>query len=124
MKAIAYFFDRLKWRLVWSLAGLRDAWVHQHSFRSWVWVNVISISLALWLPLTSGERALILSLGILLLAAEAMNTAIEYTVDYISTEQHPLAGRAKDAGSAAVFLTAIAGGVAWLVVFVRLLSGS
>ena len=123
MKAIAFFFDRLKWRLIWSFAGLRDAWVHQHSFKSWVWVNVISIALALWLPLTSGERALILSLGILLLAVEAMNTAIEYTVDYISTERHPLAGRAKDAGSAAVFLTAIAGGVAWIVVLVRLVSG-
>ena len=124
MKAIAYFFGRLKWRFIWSFAGLRDVWVHQYSFRSWVWVNVISIALAFSLPLTSGERALILSLGILLLAAEAMNTAIEYTVDYISTEQHPLAGRAKNAGSAAVFLTSIAGGVAWIVVLLRLVTGS
>ena len=76
------------------------------------------------LPLTAGERALILALGLLLLAVEAINTAIEYTVDYISTDQHPLAGRAKDAGSAAVFLTSIAGGVAWIVVLLRLVTGS
>ncbi len=120
MKAIIYFFERLRLRIIWSWAGLRDAWVHQYSFRSWVWVNVISITLALWLPLTSGERALILALGFLLLAVEALNTAIEYTVDYISTERHPLAGRAKDAGSAAVFLTSIAGVVAWIVVLIRL----
>lgn len=112
--------DRLKWRCIWSWAGVRDAWTHQHSFRSWIWVNLFSIIFALWLPLTGGERALILALGVLVLAAEAMNTAIEYTVDYISTEHHPLAGRAKDAGSAGVFLTAIAGGVAWVVVLFRL----
>ena len=120
MTAIRVFFERLRWRLVWSVAGIRDAWVHQHSFRSWVWANLVSGGLALWLPLDSGERALILALGVLVLAAEAMNTAIEYTVDYISTERHPLAGRAKDAASAGVFLTAIAAGVAWAVVLFRL----
>lgn len=120
MKSVAEFFDRLKWRLIWSWAGVRDAWVHQPSFRSWVWANLVSIAFALWLPLSGGERALILALGVLVLAAEALNTAIEYTVDYISTERHPLAGRAKDAASAGVFLRAIAAGVAWVVVLVRL----
>ncbi|MBT8460456.1 MAG: diacylglycerol kinase, partial [Boseongicola sp.] len=51
------------------------------------------------------------------------NTAVEYTVDYISTERHPLAGRAKDAASAGVFLTAIAAGVAWAVVLIRVIWG-
>ena len=120
MRAVKFFFERLRWRIVWSVAGIRDAWVHQHSFRSWVWANLVSAALALWLPLEGGERAVILALGVLVLAAEAMNTAIEYTVDYISTERHPLAGRAKDAASAGVFLTAIAAGVAWAVVLFRL----
>ena len=56
------------------------------------------------------------------MAAEALNTAIEYTIDYISTEKHPLAGRAKDAGSAGVFLTALAAGIAWVVILVRIFS--
>lgn len=115
MKAILTFVDRLKWRIIWSVAGIRDAWTHQPSFRSWIWANLVSAGLACWLPISGGERAAILALGILVLAAEAMNTAIEYTVDYISTERHPLAGRAKDAASAGVFLTAIAAGAAWVV---------
>ena len=123
MKSIAAFFARLRLRFIWSWNGVRDAWVEQHSFRSWVWANAVSAALALALPLTGGERALILALGVLVLAAEAFNTAIEYTVDYISTERHPLAGRAKDAGSAGVFLTAIAAGVAWLAVLTRLWLG-
>ncbi|MDJ1015337.1 MAG: diacylglycerol kinase [Paracoccaceae bacterium] len=123
MKSIAAFFARLRLRFIWSWNGVRDAWVEQHSFRSWVWANAVSAALALALPLTGGERALILALGVLVLAAEAFNTAIEYTVDYISTERHPLAGRAKDAGSAGVFLSAIAAGVAWLAVLTRLWLG-
>ena len=123
MKSIAAFFARLRLRFIWSWNGVRDAWVEQHSFRSWVWANAVSAALAFALPLTGGERALILALGVLVLAAEAFNTAIEYTVDYISTERHPLAGRAKDAGSAGVFLTAIAAGVAWLAVLTRLWLG-
>ena len=123
MKAVLYFFSRLKWRIIWSVAGLTDAWATQHSFRSWVWANLVSIILAFALPIGGAERALILALGLLVLAAEAMNTAIEYTVDYISTKRHPLAARAKDAGSAAVFLTALAAGVAWLVALWGLWAG-
>ena len=63
------FLSRLKWRVIWSVNGVKDAWVHQPSFRSWVWANLVSASLALALPLTGGERALILSLGMLVLAA-------------------------------------------------------
>ncbi len=123
MKSLVAFFARLKMRFIWSWAGIRDAWVHQPSFRSWIWANFASLVLALVLPLSGGERAVILALGVLVLAAEAMNTAIEYTVDYISTDQHPLAGRAKDAASAGVFLTAIAAGVAWLVALCGLIWG-
>ncbi len=122
MKGFVYFLGRLKWRIVWSVAGLRDAWAHQHSFRTWVWANLVSAGFAFWLPLEAGERALILALGVLVLAAEALNTAIEYTIDYISTEKHPMAGRAKDAGSAGVFLAAVAAGLAWAVVLIRLWS--
>ncbi|MEL6688904.1 MAG: diacylglycerol kinase [Pseudomonadota bacterium] len=108
-----YFFQRLYWRFVWSWAGTKDAWTHEHSFRSWVWANVVSALLA-FLLLEGADRALILAVGVLVLAAEAMNTAIERTVDLISEEKSDLARRAKDAGSAAVALTAVAAGVAWL----------
>ncbi len=102
----------------WSLDGWRSAWATEKSLRQWTIANVLSAGLALTLDLAPAERALILALGLLVLAAELMNTAIEETVDYISTDRNPRAGRAKDCGSAAVALTAIAAGVAWLVILI------
>ena len=102
----------------WSLDGWRAAWATEKSLRQWTIANGLSAALALMLDLTPTERALILALGLLVLAAELMNTAIEETVDYISTGHDPRAGRAKDCGSAAVALTAIAAGVAWAVILI------
>jgi diacylglycerol kinase (ATP) len=102
----------------WSWQGWRAAWVTEKSLRQWTVVNLLSAGLAFCLDLSSGERALILALGLLVLAAELLNTALEEIVDLVTTEQHPRAGKAKDCGSAAVALTAIAGGVAWLVVLI------
>ena len=105
-------------RVIWSWHGWADTWRTEKSLHQWVVVNVVSAGFALWLDLSGGERALILALGILILAAELMNTAMETAIDYISEEQHPLAKKAKDAGSAAVAITGIAGGVAWIAVLV------
>lgn len=76
----------------------------------------MSALLAMILDLTGAERAIILALGLLVLAAELINTALEEAVDYISTNQDPRAGKIKDCGSAVVAVTAIAGGVAWLAI--------
>ena len=107
---------RLRNTVVWSWQGWCSAWRNEKSIRQWTLVNLASAVLALALPLTGGERALILALGLMVLVVELINTAIEETVDYISTERDPRAGRAKDAGSAAVAVAAIAGGVAWAVI--------
>ncbi|WP_417249368.1 diacylglycerol kinase [Celeribacter sp.] len=114
----AYTWNRLIKRTIWSWQGVCATWRGEHSFRSWVWANLASAALAFALPLSGGERGLILALGLLVLAAELFNTAIEDAVDYISTEENPLAKRAKDAGSAAVAITAIATGVAWLAILI------
>ena len=110
------FFERLKWRCKWSWAGLRDAWLQEPSFRSWVWANVVSGGLAIWL-LDGAELALILALGVLVLAVELLNTGLERVVDLVSLEQSELARQAKDAGSAGVAVAGVAVGVAWVVVF-------
>ena len=73
-------------------------------------------ALALILDLSGAERAVVIGFGLLILVAELLNTAIEEAVDYISTDIHPSAKRAKDCGSAAVAVTAIAAGVAWIAV--------
>ncbi len=113
---IAAELARLRNTALWSWQGWIASWRNEKSLRQWFLVNLASVALAFWLPLTPGERALILALGLLILVAELLNTAIEEVVDYISTDYDPRAGRAKDAGSAAVAVTAIAGGVAWLVI--------
>ncbi len=102
----------------WSWQGWQATWTRQKSLRQWAVVNVISAFFALVLDLSGGERGLILALGIFILFAEVVNTAIEETIDYISLDHDPRAGRAKDCGSCAVALAAIAGGVAWLAILV------
>lgn len=109
---------RIKNTFVWSWQGWISAWAREKSLRQWSLVNAISITLALLVDMTAVERALILSLGLLVLAAELANTAIEEAVDYISEATDVRAKRAKDAGSALVALTALAGGVAWLVILI------
>jgi len=101
---------------LWSWAGWRAAWASEKSLRQWSLANLASAALAFSLDLTPGERAVILGLGLMVLAMELMNTAIEEVVDYISDRRDPRAGKAKDCGSAAVALAAIAAGVAWLVI--------
>ncbi|SPF77362.1 Diacylglycerol kinase [Aliiroseovarius pelagivivens] len=101
---------------VWSWAGWRAAWRTEASLRQWTVVCLISCSTALWLDLSRGETALLLALSLLVVASELINTAIERTVDLVTREEHDLAREAKDTGSAFVGLTAIACGVAWLVI--------
>jgi diacylglycerol kinase (ATP) len=111
-----YFLHRLKLRTIWSWAGLVETWRTEYSFRTWVVANAISAALALALPLSAGERALILALGLLVLVIELLNTAVERAVDYTSTATHPLAKAAKDAASGAVAVAAVAAGVAWAAI--------
>ena len=109
---------RIRNTFVWSWQGWLSAWAREKSLRQWSLVNVISICLSFLIEMTPKERALILSLGLLVLAAELANTAIEEAVDYISEDRDERAKRAKDAGSAMVALTALAGGVAWVVILI------
>ncbi len=104
--------------VIWSWDGWRAAWATEKTLRQWTVVNVLSAALAFSLNLSVAERSLILALGLLVLAAELMNTGLEEVVDYISKADDPRAKKAKDCGSAAVALTAIAGGVAWVVILI------
>ena len=104
--------------VIWSWDGWVAAWATEKTLRQWSVVNVLSAVLAFSIEMTAGERGLILALGLLVLAAELMNTGLEEVVDYISKAEDPRAKKAKDCGSAAVALTAIAGGVAWVVILI------
>ncbi len=107
---------RLRNTAVWSWQGWRSAWATEKSLRQWSLANAVSAALALTLDLSGAERAVLIGLGVMILAVELLNTAIEEVVDYISIQDHPCAKKAKDCGSAAVAVAAIAAGLAWLFV--------
>ena len=90
--------------LVWSWKGLRAAWRHEASFRLEAYLSVVLFPLGFWLGQDAIEKAMLCGSLILVLSAELLNSAIEAVVDKASPEFHELAGRAKDMGSAAVFL--------------------
>ncbi len=89
---------------VWSLQGLRAAWLHESSFRLEVYLFVVLAPLALWLGADGVERALLVGSMALVLSAELLNSAVEAVIERYGAEHHELAGRAKDMGSAAVFV--------------------
>jgi len=88
----------------WSMQGLRAAWLHESSFRLEVCLLVILAPLALWWGQTPVERVLLVGSLLLVLAMELLNSAIEAVIERYGAEFHELAGRAKDMGSAAVFV--------------------
>ena len=89
---------------LWSCQGLRAAWLHESSFRLEVWLLVVAVPLALWLGDSGLERAVMIGSCLLVLSAELLNSAIEAVIERYGPEHHELAGRAKDMGSAAVFV--------------------
>ena len=113
---------KIRSRAVWSWNGFRDVAKTEGSLWQWIIANIISASLTFFLPMTFTQQAMILAGGILILAAECLNTAIERIVDDISYKKRPAAEHAKDAGSAAVAVTAIATGVVWIVTIFDLIS--
>jgi diacylglycerol kinase (ATP) len=88
----------------WSLQGLRATWAVESSFRLEVYLFVVLAPLAAWLGANGIERALLIAPMLGVLIVEVLNSALEAIVDRWGVEHHELAGRAKDMGSAAVFL--------------------
>jgi diacylglycerol kinase (ATP) len=122
MRLILQELIKIKNRAVWSWYGFRHVAKTEGSLWQWIIANIISGSITFFLPISFTQQAMILAGGILILAAECFNTAIERVVDDISTEKRSAAKHAKDAGSAAVAITAIATGVIWLFIIFDLLS--
>lgn len=90
---------------IWSLKGLRAAWLHESSFRLEVVLLLLLVPLGLWLGQTPVEKVLLVGGLFMVLVVELLNSAIEAVIERYGPEYHELAGRAKDMGSAAVFIT-------------------
>ena len=122
MRFILRELVKIRNRAIWSWNGFRHVAKTEGSLWQWIIANIISGSFTFFLPITYTQQAMILAGGILILAAECLNTAIERIVDDISYKKRPAAEHAKDAGSAAVAVTAIATGVVWIVTIFDLIS--
>jgi diacylglycerol kinase (ATP) len=102
----------------YSFSGLRDAFAHEDAFRQECLLALVLVTLALLVPVSGLERALMIASVLLVLIVELLNSAVEAAVDRVSLDRHALAKRAKDIGSAAVFLSLVNVAVVWgLILF-------
>ncbi len=99
-----------------SMKGLKAVWLSEEAFRQEIYLLIVTGPLGFWLGQTGFEKALLVGSILLVLIVELLNTGIEIVVDRISFEHHELSGRAKDVGSAAVFLALTLAGIIWLLV--------
>jgi len=111
-------FTRLWNALFYSLDGLSAAFRHEDAFRGEVLMALILIPIAVHTPVSGTGKAIMIGSVLLVLIVELVNSAIEAVTDRISLEDHVLAKRAKDMGSAAVMLALINVPIVWLLVLV------
>jgi len=100
----------------YSLHGLASAFRHEDAFRQEVLLAVVLIPIALILDVGGAGKAMMIASVLLVLIVELLNSAIEAVVDRISLDRHQLSKRAKDVGSAAVFLSLVNVAIVWALV--------
>jgi diacylglycerol kinase (ATP) len=99
----------------YSEKGIRSAWRDEAAFRQELVLVLLLAPLTLWLPLPRTDTVLLLALMGLVLVAELLNSGLEAVVDMASPDIHVLAAKAKDCGSAAVFVALLMLIGAWAV---------
>jgi len=105
-------FNRMWHATGYSLAGLRAGW-SEAAFRLEASLAIVMLPLAFWVGRGWVEVALLVGSVLLVLIVELLNTGIEAAIDRIGPERHALSKRAKDMGSAAVFLSLLLAGGIW-----------
>jgi diacylglycerol kinase (ATP) len=104
-----------------SIAGFSDAWTHESAFRQEILLACVMIPGAFMMQVTPVERAMLLAVVLLVLIVELLNSSVEAAIDRISFEHHSLSKRAKDIGSAAVFVSLCLTVLVWTVILLPLL---
>lgn len=108
--------QRVARALQYSLQGLRAAFKHEAAFRQEAALAVVMVPAAFWLGRDLLEIIVLLATIVLVLVTELLNSAVEAVADALTVEPHPLIGRAKDIGSAAVMVMLMFAGVVWFAV--------
>lgn len=98
-------FRRVILATKYSIAGLSAAWKNEAAFRQELVLCVVLVPLGLWLGRTITEQTILIATLFIVLITELLNSAVEAITDRVSEEHHQLSGRAKDLGSAAVFVS-------------------
>ena len=106
-----------------SAQGFAHAWQHEAAFRQELAGSLVLTPIALWLGTTVYERLLLVACLLLVLIVELLNSAVEAAIDRVGDEHHELSGRAKDLGSAAVFVSLALTLLVWAAVAWKRFSG-
>lgn len=104
---------------IYSMQGIKAAWKHEAAFRQEVILMLLLTPTAFIVGAGLTQQLLLLALAWLIVIVEILNSAVEAVVDRFGGEMHTLSGRAKDMGSAAVFITLVLNGVVWGAVIGR-----
>lgn len=102
----------------YSMKGFRAAWKHESAFRQETMLAIVMLPLAVWLGQSAVQVSLLISTVLLVVIVELINSGIEAVVDRIGDEPHKLSGRAKDLGSAAVFVALMLVIAVWTMIAV------
>ena len=102
--------------LLYSCQGIGAAFRYESAFRQEMLLALVLLPAALWLDVALTAKALLILSVMLVLIVELLNSAVEAAVDRVSVELHPLAKRAKDIASAAVFLSLATAAIVWTLV--------
>ncbi|ATL93049.1 diacylglycerol kinase [Aeromonas sp. CU5] len=97
----------------YSMKGLKSAWINEAAFRQELMLILLLMPLAFWVGDSLNQILLLVVISWLVVIVEILNSAIEAVVDRIGVEHHELSGRAKDLGSAAVFIALALNGLVW-----------
>ncbi|EHE6948518.1 diacylglycerol kinase [Vibrio cholerae] len=109
-------FSRIIYATGYAMKGFAAAWKNEAAFRQEVTLALPLIALSFFLPVSTIEQVLMVGSLVLILIAELLNSAIEAVVDRIGAERHELSGRAKDIGSAAVFVALCFAAFTWGII--------
>nr|WP_234915635.1 MULTISPECIES: diacylglycerol kinase [Aeromonas] len=95
------------------MKGLKSAWINEAAFRQELLLILLLMPLAFWIGDSLNEILLLVCISWLVVIVEVLNSAVEAVVDRIGSEHHELSGRAKDLGSAAVFIALTLNALVW-----------
>lgn len=100
----------------YTFAGFKAAWINEEAFRQEIIIAIFVVPAGLWLGTTGTQRAILVGIYFIIPLSELLNSAIEAVVDRMGPERHSLSERAKDLGSAAVFLSICMAIIVWMII--------